>query len=257
MRNRPIVAFGLLLGIIPLLASAPAARSQGVPLGGGWTAGGSVRARQEVWDWFEAPGFDNAYTFNGTILRLSASGPLGARPRADAGFELAAPLLLGLPDDAFAPPPQGALGLGALYRGNNGSRQGSLFLKQGWVRVRDVGARGASLRAGRFEFGEGRERTPPDPSLAWVKSQRVAERLIGPFAWTHVGRSFDGIEYTRPRTRDNLTAVLAYPTRGVFDLNGWPTLTDVRFGYLGYTLGSVAEERGRPYEWRVFGVLYE
>jgi hypothetical protein len=77
-----------------------------------------------------------------------------------------------------------------------------------------------------------------------VKRQRVSERLIGPFAWTHVGRSFDGLHYNTEFNGANINAVAAYPTRGVFDLDGQDTITAVRFLYLAATYAANWAEKG-------------
>lgn len=206
---------------------------------------GSLRVRQEAWDWFNPAGnFQNAYTFTGAALRVGATR---SSKSGESVFELAAPLLIGLPTRASAPAPAGGLGLGALYRALNGSREGDLFVKQAFHLDRRSG-----IRAGRFEFGDGGESVPKDPNLAWVKGQRVAQRLIGTFGWTHVGRSFDGLHWSRSSpSGSNVTAVLAHPTRGVFELRGQETLSNVRFAYGSATSTTAREDR------RVFGILYE
>jgi len=85
-----------------------------------------VRSRLEVWDWFEGAA-DNAYAFSGSVvrLRLERKQALWAW-----SMELAAPVLLGLPDTAAAPPPQGLFGMGANYFADHGGRRnaGMVFL---------------------------------------------------------------------------------------------------------------------------------
>ena len=194
---------------------------------------GSVRARLEAWNWFEAETGDNTYAFSGNILRISASK---AAPRWDWQVELAVPILLGLPDNAVAPGVQGELGLGANYFAANQHRNATMvFPKQLFFRWKELGGvAGQSLRAGRFEFSDGGEREPVDRVLAAVKLDRVNQRLIGPFDFTHVGRSFDGLQYSLDRKSRNLTLVAAVPTRGVFQTDGWGW-NQVGFGYAGYT----------------------
>ncbi|MBB6053836.1 alginate export family protein [Armatimonas rosea] len=227
----------LTLGLV-VLAVAPATAQT-------TTYSGSLRLRQEAWDWFQpATGsFQNAYAFTGATLRYGATR---TTKTSSATVELEAPALIGLPTRATAPAPQGGLGLGALYRGFNGNQTSSLFVKQAFYQDKLRG-----IRAGRFEFNEGAESTPENPALAWVKSQRVSQRLIGTFGWSQVGRSFDGVHYSKTKGTDNLTAVVAYPTAGVFDLNGQPTLTSVRVGYLAATRTTKTSDQ------RLFGILYE
>ena len=96
---------------------------------GSVTVQGSVRTRLEGWDWFKAPGAENAYAFPGTLLRLSFSQQ---RRDFDWTFEVAAPVLLALPNDAIAPAPQGQLGFGGSYFAANHNSQNAalVFPKQ-------------------------------------------------------------------------------------------------------------------------------
>ena len=60
---------------------------------------------------------------------------------------------------------------------NDRSRNAAMvFPKQGFVRIKE-GAH--AVRLGRFEFNEGAETAPGDGTLAWLKRERVAQRLIG------------------------------------------------------------------------------
>ena len=34
---------------------------------------------------------------------------------------------------------------------------------------------------------------PKDPTLQWLRRKRIQERRIGPFGFTHITRSFDGV----------------------------------------------------------------
>jgi len=72
-----------------------------------------------------------------------------------------------------------------------------VFPKQAFIRIKNLDRQGKqSLRIGRFEFSDGTETAPANATLAAVKRDRVAQRFLGPFGYTHVGRSFDGIQYT-------------------------------------------------------------
>lgn len=175
---------------------------------------GSLRSRLEAWDWFEAKPADNTYPFSGNILRLSLSQ---ARGPWDWQLEFAAPILLGLPDRAVATGTPGALGLGAnYYAANSASRNAAMiFPKQVFLRWRKT------VRVGRFEFADGAERVPKDATLAAIKRDRINQRLIGPFGWTHVGRSFDGFQYVQNTRNATYTLTSGIPTRGVFQTDGW------------------------------------
>jgi len=77
----------------------------------------SDRARVEVVDWFDPPGGIAAsgaerYWFFAKQLRAGVRVDL---PHAQVAVEAQDTRLVNLPDDATLPPPQGALGPGALY----------------------------------------------------------------------------------------------------------------------------------------------
>lgn len=206
----------------------------------------SLRTRVEAWNWFDA-GPEGRHAFSGTLLRAST---LWRGSAASARVELAAPLLLGLPDDAVAPAPAGALGLGANYfaAGTGDRHAAHLFPKEAWIQL--GGADGHRLRVGRTEFADGAELAPRSATLATIKGQRIAQRLIGPFGWSHVGRSFDGLLYSWGRPGWNATILAARPTRGAFDVNGWGHL-DIDLGYAALTAA------GRHGDARIFALVYD
>lgn len=215
------------------------------------TLSGSLRLRMESWDWFESNTAENSYNFGAAVLRLSLSQQL---EKFEWQVEAAAPLLIGLPDNAIAPAPQGQLGLGATYFAANGRRDGSVFIKQGFIRFKGLGGdKASSLKLGRFEFSDGGEITPSDASLATVKRDSIAQRLIGPFGFTHVGRSFDGVHFFRNAKVGNFTFVGARPTEGVFQLRGWNQL-DVDFYYGSFNKGI--KTKTSESDFRVFAMHY-
>jgi hypothetical protein len=211
---------------------------------------GSLRSRVEAWDWFEASRGDNRYTYVGTLLRLSAAG---RTHRNDYQVELAAPWLANLPTSSLAPPPQGALGLGAIYRSANGGKEANVFLKQGFLRLRNLGSPANALRLGRFEFVDGLEGVSKDPTVLALKRDRVAHRLLGNFGWSHIGRSLDGLQFSRDVPHLNLTLLAARPTRGVFDLHGWDELNTEVY-YVAATHPHISQTN--PGEERLFWLLY-
>jgi hypothetical protein len=209
---------------------------------------GSIRTRLEAWNWFDTDAND-AYAFSGNLLRLSFARQ---GERWDWQVEFAAPLLLGLPDDSVAPGAQGLLGLGANYlvANDRSNHAVSVFPKQAFLRLKHGKH---SLRFGRFEFNDGAEISPPDPTLAALKRDRISQRLIGAFGWTHVGRSFDGIHYAWGDARRNLTIMSALPTRGVFQVDGWGNL-EVNVTYAAATLLTGGKTQSGDF--RVFGIYY-
>lgn len=205
---------------------------------------GSVRVRAEAFDWFQTPGYDDEYAFIGSLIRV---GIAQQRANFDWNVELAQPTLLGLPENAIAPAPQGQLGLGASYYApNRDENAAGIFVKQAAVRFK----RGEhAFRLGRFEVAEGGEMAPKNATLAALKNTRVAQRLIGPFGFSHVGRSFDGFHYARQAPTWNVTALLVRPTSGVFEVNDGYSL-DVDLAYGSYTKDIKGADA------RLFGALY-
>ncbi len=215
----------------PAATPKPAASSKPYKIGD-WTISGSLRARGEYWDWFNTPGFDDNYTFGASLLRIAAARQ---SKNNDITLEVAQPTLFGLPGNAVAPAPAGQLGAGGSYRAVNGGQDGSLFIKTAAIKFKNLGSAANSLRLGRFEFDEGLEVLPKDPSLAWLKRARIADRLIGNFGFTHVQRSFDGGVFSHNDPKSNITLFLGAPTEGVFQLNGMGEVKDVYTFYGAYT----------------------
>ena len=236
----------------PAIPPAPAPATPPVRLGNDVILTGSLRSRVEVWNWFEGNA-DESYAFSGNLARFGLSQ---AKRRYDWQIELAAPFLLGLPDDAIAAGSQGQLGLGASYfAANNGNTEtGDLFVKQASIRFTNLGGvAGHSLKVGRMEFIDGTEVAPRNAALAAVKRDRVAHRLLGNFVFSHVGRSFDGAQWALNRERLNLTAFAGRPTRGVFQVDGWGEV-DVNVVY-GAVTGQTGSG-GSAGEWRILGIGY-
>ncbi len=219
---------------------------------GGVTVSGSLRSRIEFSDWF---GDDphGTYTYPGSIFRVALGQ---SKTRADWQIELAVPFVLALPDQAVAPPPAGALGLGANYfaANDNSTNAASLFVKQAFVRFKKLGGvDGQSVKIGRMEFIDGAEVAPKQTTLAALKRDRIAHRLLGTFGFSHVGRSVDGALYALDRSSLNVTVLGARPTEGVFQVDGWRELdVSVFYGAVTGQLGGGANTG----EWRLFGLAY-
>lgn len=239
----------LMLACAALPAQQPAAPKDNPPI----KVTGSFRSRMEAWNWFDGNA-DGSYAYSGNILKLDFTQ---SRPTWDWQLELAVPFLLGLPGDAIAPAPQLQLGLGGNYYGSNDRRHndGMMFAKQGWVRWKSLfGDERQSLKLGRFEFSDGLETVPANATLAALKRTRVSQRLIGPFGWSHVGRSFDGLHYSMSAGKNNVTFVGAMPTRSAFQVDGWGNL-NIGFGYLSYNR-QVGGGKSAG-ELRLMGIYYQ
>ena len=216
---------------------------------GGVTFSGNIRERYEAWDWFQPTTGQNLYSYSGTLMRFSFSQK---KQNYDWNIELAVPVLLGIPNKAVDPAPQGQLGLGGNYYAANDNSQYAAFIfpKQAFLRFKGDHS---SLRLGRFEFVDGAEVKPKDATLASLKNDRIAQRLLGSFGFSDVMRSFDGVNYVYSNGPWNLTAVSAIPTRGVFQVDGW--------GWVKTPITYVALTRQVDFgtshaEWRIFGLFY-
>lgn len=198
---------------------------------------GSMRMREEVWNWF-GPGAvpkgmaGNRYNFLGGYVRLGASYE---RDGVKGYFELMSPFLVNLPDNAGAPAPQGILGLGGNYfQPNFASNSASVFLKQGYLEFGKQLIEGADFKGGRFEFFDGAEYLPEDGELTWIAKNRISQRLIGNFGFSDIMRSFDGAVARYGNKAWQATVMYGVPTKGVFDLQGMNEIsnTDVLYASL-------------------------
>jgi hypothetical protein len=215
---------------------------------------GSLRLRGEFWGWFEPKGpQDNTYNFLGSVAR----GAIQWKDDAfDVVFEGQNSSLASLPDDAVAPAPQGALGLGAVYFAHNRRRNDTnIFLKQTYLTLKKVGLDGLMLKGGRFDFSEGNEVLTKDPTLDWLKNLRLSQRLIGPFPFSHVGRAYDGAHVSFTREPLNLTLMASHPTQGGFDLAGTKEMNeiDLLYGSINLTKPSFAENMDARFFYIYYG----
>ncbi len=217
----------------------------------GYQVFGTLRLREEDYNWFPANKANGAYTFLGGFARVGVSR---ATRTEDFVAEFAAPFLAGLPTQAIASGSAGSLGQGASYEGANHNQVASFYLKQGYVRFKNAGNPANTVRLGRFEATDGLETVSADPSLAWIKQNRIGQRLISPSIYTNIGRSFDGIQVVNNTRLRNITAAFLLPTRGNYDLNGWDTLSDIRLGYLAATYPQPGPHASG--EGRLFALLY-
>ncbi|MBV9744885.1 MAG: hypothetical protein JO099_14070, partial [Acidobacteriia bacterium] len=233
----------------PAAATAPAAPDAD---SGAVTFSGSLRSRVYFWNWFQPSTGENQYEYSGNQLRLGLSQKLSSW---DWNIEFEVPILLGLPRNATNPAPQGALGLGSNYytANNSMSNTAMIFPKQLYARFH-LSGESQTLRIGRFVFLDGSELAPRNATLATLKRDRVAARLLGDFGFSDVGRSFDSIHYSGNMQSGNFTLVAAIPTRGVYQTDGWG------WNRIGFAYGAYTREWGRgrhSADTRVFTIEYD
>ncbi len=241
--------------IVGLLAGGAWAEDQGPSWLDHVTFVGSLRVRGEFVDWFEpppgtAPKGAERYDFFGSRLR---AGFRVLFPHVEFGVDIQNTEITPLPDDATLAPPQGSLGTGATYFLNtHETTQGETFLKQGFLTLRRGGF---AATVGRFDYRDGLETVPADATLAEVKRTRIAERLVGPFEFTHVTRGFDGARVVYDDPLWNATALAVRPTDGGFEISANRELEDIDLAGLALTLKRLPF--GPPIDCRLFYLYYE
>jgi alginate export protein len=247
---RRALSFMCAFGMLASLARAQSVDATPVKIGDA-VVSSSLRTRMYSWNWFgDTPNGD--YTYSGALLRF---GLAESRQKLDWQVEFAVPALVDMPTSAVMPAPFGQLGLGGSYAAaNSGStNSSSIFLKQGSFRIKGIGGvAGQSLKAGRMEFIDGSEVTPAHGTLAALKRDRIAQRLLANFGFSDVQRSLDGAQYVLSTPKLNITAVAARPTEGVFQVSGWDELK------INVFYGALTGEHGKyaATDWRVFALGY-
>lgn len=246
-RARHILFNGTVLPLAALTLALPAVAAQSTSTGNSAvTVSVFDRTRMDAWQWFAAPPANSSYAYVQTLQRLGISQ---RRHRWDWELELSQPAILGAPDDAVSPvAAQGQLGLGGTYYASNGNNSfpAAAFLKQAYLRF---DGEGKDLRIGRFEFFDGTETKPKNPTLAWLQANRTSNRLISNFGFTNAKRSFDGLDAHWQLGAWNLTALAARGDQGVFNMNGNPEL-NVDVQYLALTRSQARDH----VLWRVFAI---
>jgi len=180
-------------------------------------AAGELTARFENWNWFNPSGSsaDHHYSYHFIRSRLAVGAETN---KLNFFFQAQHTRLWDLPDNAMAPAPGGALGLGAIYAAHRGSENSySTFIKQAYIRLKNIGGTGLFIKAGRFDYVDALEVTYKNPKVMWLKKIRLSERLIGPFGWSAFTRSFDGTEIVLDRDSFNWTSMISRPTQGGFE----------------------------------------
>jgi len=232
-----------LLWLVLVAALAPPARAQTPPAapsslelagpwGSHWRLEGSERVRGEFWSYFDTapdgPVPNSDYSFLGNRLQL------GLHVTRDP-FEA----FVQLQDSLVWPVPEKAAGPGGQYWFNSKHSDPltSAIFRQGWFRWRDtLAVPGLSTTLGRQLYRDGLETAAKDPTLAWLQRSRIAERLIGPFDYTHVGRSFDGGQVAWERDLLNVTAMGFVPTAGGYEIDANREIPNIALAGLALNL---------------------
>jgi hypothetical protein len=208
----------------------------------------SNRARYERIDWFRtAP--DSAirnYDYGFFQNRLQIGARLLSDP-LEIFVQYQNSLLTSLPKNAPGP--------GGNYFANTPEvNQEKGILRNAWAKWKNpFDASGLSLQAGRQLYREGLEAPSADPTTLWLQKNRIAERLLGPFDYTDVGRSFDGGILAYDDAATNVTTFYFVPTWGGFEINANRQL---EVGVAGGSISAKALEKLPGLSARLFGLWY-
>ncbi len=215
----------------------------------------SDRLRWESVNWFTpAPGLyppgAEDYDFVANQLRFGLRVSVSDAQIVVEGQHTA---LRRLPEDATRAAAPGNLGPGATYYQYNRESDP----EEGFLRQASVTARSGGFQAtlGRFEGSEGLETLPGDANLVWVKRNRIAERLLGPFGYTHAGRTLDGAKLVYEQPTWNVTGLAVRPTMGAFELSAGRQLEQVSIA--GLPLGVKKLPWSAPSDGRAFVFRYD
>ncbi|AFL87519.1 hypothetical protein Terro_1209 [Terriglobus roseus DSM 18391] len=209
-----------------------------------------LRERANATQWFSALPNAEQYGHGDSLLRVAIAQRI---KRIDWQLEMSNSSELSLPTDAVSPvAAQGQLGLGGTYYASNANNNypAAVSFKTGFVRYHfrhDTGL----VRVGRFEFLEGAETTPKNASLAWLQTNRMAQRLVGNFGFSNSQRSFDGVDIKVGGANWDLTAMGGRADQGVFKMSANEEL-NVDLQYLAYTRYASKQR----VQFRAFGIGY-
>ena len=208
----------------------------------------SDRLRYERVDWFRtAPTSairDYDYGFFANRLQV---GLRVTRDPVELFVQYQNSLLTSLPTNGPGPG-------GSYYTNTPQVNQEKGILRNAWLRwKRPFGADGVSVQAGRQLFRDGLEAPATDATLLWLQKNRIAERLVGPFDYTHVGRSFDGAQLSIDNAAVNVTGFGFVPTWGGFEING---NRELEIGIAGVSANVKALEALPGTSGRLFGLWY-
>lgn len=189
----------------------------------------SDRLRVEVVDWFDpgAAGGDESYAFVANVIRFGAVTKWRDVKVTLEGQEVE---LFGIPDDAPG------LGPGAVYFASTAEKdQREVSVRRAVLEWSDAMVKGLGVAGGRYILNDGLEAVATDAGLQWLKKNRISQRLVGGFDYTHVGRSFDGASLRYARAPWNFTLAGGRPTAGGFNISANNEVEEVAIVYAALT----------------------
>jgi hypothetical protein len=211
------------------------------PANSRWRLEMSDRVRGEFVDWFDSKTRESTYNFTANKFQL---GLRVLHPHLESFIQFQDTFLTGLPKNG--------VGLGASYFLNTPeTTQNRAFLRQGWARLK-YGP--FYLQGGRQVYADSAQGPATHPALKWLQDFRLAQRLIGPFDFTHAGRSFDGGSLGMLTEEFELSGFAFLPTFAAFEIAGQSTITDIQLA--GVALSLRDSKRFGPTLGRLFWTYY-
>jgi len=205
---------------------------------------GKERFRWSFWDYAQSAPFNNEYDYFSNQLRLGSRFE-NSLFKAHAAWQYTS--LWNLPTGSSA-----GAGAGASYFSNGILENNShaTYLKYLELTLKDIFGVGFSPTIGRFEYSSGYQYktgqgltdkktegdTPEAKRLDWLKSKRIAERVIGGFDWSEYQRSFDGIKASWDTQPVNLSVAAMSPTQGGFEEKAGSGIEDIRIVATEFTI---------------------
>jgi hypothetical protein len=208
------------------------------------------RSRTNAVSFYNDAPYTTTYPYVEQLLRVSVTQKI---KHFDYQLEVSENNVFDVPTTSVDPvAARGQLYLGGTYYAANNSNTlpVAASFRQGFLRYRGKGP-DTSLRIGRFEYFDGQETTPKDPTLLWLQNNRISQRLIGNFGFSNGQRSFDSIDGHYGKGTWDLTAMGGRVTQGVFNMNANPEL-NVDIQYMAYTKRQFKDHM----LFRVFGLGY-
>lgn len=197
---------------------------------GEWLVSGTNTFRYETWNTFLASKspLDKDYSFSGDRLALTLKYQL---PWTTFTATVNGVKLFDLPDKA-------TFGGGSTYFTNVGRKSefAKAYLRTLNFTFKRIGDKGMSGTIGRFDYNNGTEYKGDNQTVEWVKSNRIASRVLGTPNFTFFQRSMNGIYLKRDNGRFQGAVSAWMPTTGTYSRQAGDIMNDVKVITLAGTL---------------------
>lgn len=187
----------------------------------GWTFSGTNTLRHEHWNTFLAVNspLDHSYSLLADRLALTLKHQ---NPATVFTATLNVVKFLNLPENT-------SFGAASNYSTNGiDENDGKAYLRAMNFTFKRLGDRCLSATIGRFNFTNGTEWKGSDPTVEWVKNNRIADRLIGQPNWTMFQRSMNGLVLKHDRPRFHLAVSGWKPTAGTYSKQAGDLINDIK-----------------------------